>query len=163
MKKLTGGFLVVAGIVGALLLGAEETGAKVRTDVILEDEYVSASNVGDGQEYAYEIVEINGDEVHGVPLNKASEGNRGLFIYKDEIGFDVEVGDGIVVVWGEYEDEFALVDRAVYVEGKGYLSEKSYKKYMFVKMLRFKYQEYIQNHLKWGGFEIQYKWIKHEF
>ena len=121
MKKFAGALLVVAGIVGSLVTGADDTTAKVRNDVVVETQEVE-SNVGDGQEYAYEIVEINGDKMYGEPLNKKSDTNVGLTIYADEVGFDVELGDEIVVIWTEYEDEFAFVDRAVYTDEYGYTS-----------------------------------------
>ena len=121
MKKFTGALLVVAGIVGSLITGADDTTAKVRNDVVVESQEVE-SNVGNGQEYAYEIVEIVGNEVYGKPLNKESYTNKGLYILTEEIGFDVKVGDNIVVIWTEYEDEFAFVDRAVYTKKHGYTS-----------------------------------------
>ena len=121
MKKFAGTLLVVAGIVGSLITGADDTNAKVRNDVVVESQEVE-SNVGDGQEYAYEIVEINGEEMYGEPLNKKSKTNVGLTIFADEVGFDVKLGDKIVVIWTEYEDEFAFVDRAVYTKKYGYTS-----------------------------------------
>ena len=121
MKKFTGALLVVAGIVGSLITGADDTTAKVRNDVVVESQEVE-SNVGDGQEYAYEIVEITGNEVYGKPLNKESYTNKGLYILTEEIGFDVKIGEQIVVVWTEYEDEFAFIDRAVYTKEYGYTS-----------------------------------------
>ena len=121
MKKFAGALLVVAGIVGSLITGADDANAKVRNEVVVGEQEVE-SNVGDGQEYAYEIVEIVGDEVYGKPLNKESHTNKGLYILKEEIGFDVKVGEQIVVIWTEYEDVFALVDRAVYTKEYGYTS-----------------------------------------
>lgn len=119
-KKLTGALVITLGLAGALFLGSEETHAKVKEEVVV-------SNVGDGQEYAYEITEINGKEVHGIALNKKSSTNAGIFLYKNEIGFDVKVGDKIVVMWGEYEDEFELIDRAVKLKNGEYVSEKRLK------------------------------------
>ena len=121
MKKFTSAVLVVAGIVGSMITGADDANAKVRNDIVVEAQEVE-SNVGDGQEYAYEIVEINGDRMYGKPLNKKSDTNVSLTIYADEVGFDVELGDEIVVIWTEYEDEFAFVDRAVYTDEYGYTS-----------------------------------------
>lgn len=127
MKNFTIGLLLAVNIFGAMFLGTEETSAKfnrVKDEVITVSnessenvEPVVVSNVGDGQEYAYVITEIrNGDygvEIHGTPLNKESYTNRGIFLYQSEVSFDVKVGDKIVVVWGEEEDEFELIDRAV--------------------------------------------------
>lgn len=67
------------------------------------------NNVGNGETYVYEITDINETEIHGIPLTKASDGNRGIFLYKDEVDFEVELGDVIYVVWGEEEDEFASI------------------------------------------------------
>ena len=73
------------------------------------------SNVGDGQSYHYHVTEVSDTEIHGLPLNRISDGNRGIFLYTDEVSFDVQVGDHIAVVWGEEEDIFesiTLLDRA---------------------------------------------------
>lgn len=127
MKNLTMGLLLAVNIFGAMFFGTEETSAKfnrVKDDVITISsdssetvEPVVVSNVGDGQEYAYVVTEIiDGDygvEIHGLPLNKKSSTNCGIFLYQSEVSFDVKVGDKIVVVWGEEEDEFELIDRAV--------------------------------------------------
>lgn len=119
-KKLTGALVITLGLVGSLLVGGDNASAKVNEDVVV-------SNVGDGQEYAYEITEINGNEIHGVALNKKSSTNAGIFLYKNELDFKVKVGDKIVVMWGEYEDEFELIDRAVKLENGEYVSEKRLK------------------------------------
>lgn len=84
-------------------------------------------NVGNGEEYAYKITEVVGDEIHGLPLNKEGFGNRGIFLYKHEVSFDVKAGDEIIVVWGEYEDEFERIERAVQAEDGSYVSEKFYQ------------------------------------
>ena len=86
-----------------------------------------SNNVGNGEKYAYEITEINGDEINGIPLNKASNDNAGILLFEDEVGFDVEVGDKIVVVWGEYEDEFVSIERAVQAEDGSYVGESFYQ------------------------------------
>ena len=136
MKNLTIGLLLAVNIFGAMFLGTEETSAKfnrVKDEVITVSnessenvEPVVVSNVGDGQEYAYVVTEIrNGDygvEIHGLPLNKKSSTNCGIFLYQSEVSFDVKVGDKIVVVWGEEEDEFALIDRAVKDSNGEYIS-----------------------------------------
>lgn len=133
-KKLTGALVITLGLVGSLFLGAEETHAK--SPVRVKEEAVVTSNVGDGQEYAYEITEIKGKEVHGKPLNKGSHTNRGIFLYKEEIGFDVKVGDSIVVVWGEVEDEFVLIDHAVKLKNGDYVSKTKLRIDNLLKKLR---------------------------
>lgn len=80
------------------------------TDSSVSPATVVQSNVGDGLKYAYRITEISGNEVHGLPLNRESETNRGIFLYNDEIPFNVQVGDEIMVMWGEYEDEFLSIE-----------------------------------------------------
>lgn len=86
---------------------------------------VSASNVGDGQEYAYIITNVTNNEINGIPLNKASDDNRGIFLYQSEVDFKVRVGDKIVVVWGEEEDEFASIERALHLANGDYTSLKA--------------------------------------
>ncbi|MER2008828.1 MAG: hypothetical protein ABS939_15360 [Psychrobacillus sp.] len=69
----------------------------------------SGTNVGDGKTYIYKVIEVEGEEVHGLPMNRISQGNRGIFLYKSEIKQDVKVGDTVAVVWGEEEDEFKSI------------------------------------------------------
>lgn len=71
-------------------------------------------NVGNGLPYTYEIMEIDYQtkEAWGKPLDKISEGNQGIYLYLDEVDFDLEPGDRITVVWGEHEDEFLSIERA---------------------------------------------------
>lgn len=87
------------------------------------------SNVGDGQTYVYEITDVDWttDEIHGVPMNKESYTNKGIFLYGQEVPFDVEVGDRIAVVWGETEDEFASIERALQAEDGSWVGESFYK------------------------------------
>ncbi|WP_144509940.1 hypothetical protein [Bacillus sp. FJAT-22090] len=74
-------------------------------------EYDSVTNnVGNGLAYEYEITSIEDNEIHGIALNRVSEDNQGIFLYKDELEFNVNVGDKIGVVWGEYEDEFERIE-----------------------------------------------------
>lgn len=90
-------------------------------------EVIPNDNVGNGQHYTYEITEINGNEINGLPLDKASYGNRGILLYTSEVGFDVQIGDAISVVWGEYEDEFKSIEKAVKAEDGSYVPESFYK------------------------------------
>lgn len=106
MNKLMGALICVGLSVGLMTIGVGSY-----KEVQQAQETTSDNNVGNGQEYAYEITEINGDEINGVPLNKASDGNRGIFLLADEVDFEVKVGDKIAVVWGEYEDEFKSIER----------------------------------------------------
>ncbi|QJI52316.1 hypothetical protein [Psychrobacillus phage Perkons] len=71
------------------------------------DEY---NNVGNGQEYEYQITVIEDNEIHGIPLNKMSDDNQGIFLYDNELDFNVNIGDKIVVIWGQYEDEFERIE-----------------------------------------------------
>lgn len=70
------------------------------------------NNVGNGQAYSYTITAVIDGEVYGIPINKESEGNRGIFLYEREIPFTVDEGDKITVIWGAEEDEFAYIGRA---------------------------------------------------
>lgn len=67
------------------------------------------TNVGDGEVYTYTITAVIDDEVHGIPVTKASEGNRGIFLYAHELDFIADEGDIIEVVWGEEEDVFERI------------------------------------------------------
>jgi len=98
------------------------------------------SNVGDGKEYAYQITHIFGNEVHGKPLNRISKTNGGIFLYKEEIGFDVKVGDKIVVMWGAEEDIFELIDKAVKLPNGEYVSETHVKITKILNKLRKKWR-----------------------
>lgn len=69
------------------------------------------NNVGDNQEYTYEITSINDNEINGKALDKMSSDNKGIFLYQNEVSFDVQPGDKIAVVWGEYEDEFKSIKK----------------------------------------------------
>lgn len=81
------------------------------------------NNVGNGQEYAYSISHIDGENVYGIALNKKSSSNGGIFLYQDEIPFPVDEGDKIIVVWGEEEDEFETIAKAVKAENGAYVRE----------------------------------------
>lgn len=87
----------------------------------------SENNVGNGEQYAYEITEINGDEINGLPLNKISDDNRGILLYQNEVAFDVKIGDKIIVVWGEYEDVFKSIEKAVVAEDGSLVSTTYYE------------------------------------
>jgi hypothetical protein len=101
---------------------ASSTGSKWA----VEKEEVVESNVGDGQEYAYTITAIIDDEVYGIPLNKESYTNKGIFLYQSEIGFEVGEGDNIIVVWGEEEDIFQSIERAIITEDGSIVPESFY-------------------------------------
>jgi len=77
----------------------------------MEQKEQEQNNVGNGEEYSYIITDVIGNEVHGLPLDKESDDNKGIFLYEEELTFEVAVGDKIVVVWGEYEDEFKSIEK----------------------------------------------------
>lgn len=127
MKKFIGVVLGFALSLSVLGFGVTIHNQKVEAkEAQVLDEEVSHSNVGDGEEYAYVITEVNGDEINGVPLTKASDENRGIFLLADEVSFDVKVGDQIIVVWGEYEDEFKSIERALIAEDGSVVPESFY-------------------------------------
>lgn len=80
------------------------------TNVDVDGNMMIRNNVGDGLEYTYEVTSIEGNEVHGIALNRVSYDNKGIFLYDDELTFDVSIGDVIAVVWGQYEDEFISIE-----------------------------------------------------
>ncbi|MGM7720532.1 hypothetical protein [Metabacillus sp. Hm71] len=70
------------------------------------------NNVGNNQEYLYQITSITDNgEIHGKALNKVSSDNAGIFLYQSELSFNVQTGDKISVVWGQYEDEFKSIEK----------------------------------------------------
>lgn len=78
----------------------------------------TSENVGDNQTYTYEITDVGqgeaGNEIYGEAISEeASEDNAGIFLYAEEVGFDVQPGDVISVVWGEHEDEFASITKVI--------------------------------------------------
>lgn len=84
-------------------------------------------NVGNGMMYAYKITQVDDKEVRGYPLNYESRGNRGIYLYPEEVGFDVKVGDEIGVVWGEEEDEFKSIEPAIMAEDGTYVGASFYE------------------------------------
>ena len=81
---------------------------KTDENLVEMEEY---NNVGNGETYEYKITSIKGNEISGVPVNKQSNDNQGIFLYTDELDFTAHVGDKIAVVWGEYEDEFKSITK----------------------------------------------------
>lgn len=107
--------VVVAGavITGVVYNDVNKTEAQPKSKYP-ETEKVFTSennNVGNGKPYDYLITDIDGEEINGIPLDKASLDNQGILLFKDEVSFDVKVGDKIQVVWGEQEDEFQRISK----------------------------------------------------
>lgn len=124
MKKLIlGSMLTVASIMGAI--GNYETCEE--TSMVNAEEVDIMENVGNGLGYTYTVTGVNDGEVYGIPETYASEGNKGILLYEEEISFTVDEGDKIIVVWGEEEDEFASIERAVQNADGVYVSENSCK------------------------------------
>lgn len=105
-------FLIGLGIAVIMLAGALVFNGGQNTDAVEAKDFEN-NNVGNGETYVYEITDINETEIYGIPLTKASDGNRGIFLYKDEVSFDVKIGDVIYVIWGEEEDEFVSIVKEV--------------------------------------------------
>lgn len=61
--------------------------------------------------YKYKITKIDGNDVYGTALNYKSKDNSGIFLYKNDLKFNVAVGDSIEVVYGEYGDEFKSIKK----------------------------------------------------
>jgi len=81
------------------------------SNVELVNQDKQTSNVGDNQSYQYEITSIQGDEIYGKAINKISEDNHGIFLYQEEVSFNVNVGDKLGVIWGNEEDIFKSIER----------------------------------------------------
>jgi uncharacterized lipoprotein NlpE involved in copper resistance len=133
MKKLIIGLMVAVGILGGCSQQAQETvtiedlrASSTGSKWAVDKQEVVESNVGNGEEYAYTITAVIDDEVYGIPLNKESSTNKGIFLYKSEIGFDVGEGDNIVVVWGEEEDIFESIEKAIVAEDGSIVPESYY-------------------------------------
>lgn len=118
--------LVITTVVTAVLStfsgAGDEESVEVAEDNEVSDEVPSevstgTSNVGDGQTYTYVITDVNGNEIYGEPVpGEASEDNAGIFLYAEEVPFEVRNGDVISVVWGEEEDIF---EEVTLVQAKG--------------------------------------------
>lgn len=67
------------------------------------------NNVGNNESYTYKITSVSNNEVHGEATNNISLDNAGIFLYQSELDFNVQPGDTISVVWGQYEDEFKSI------------------------------------------------------
>lgn len=108
MKKTITTLLAVA-FIGMGTITTQAGNLEILDDSQVAQHIVVESNVGNGEAYDYVITEVIGNEIHGLPTNKESYTNRGIFLFQDEVSFDVEVGDEISVVWGEEEDIFASI------------------------------------------------------
>ena len=111
MKKLIGvlslSIVVLMGMVFALSLSEPVKQAEEPK----EAETFVNDNVGNGEPYEYTITEVNEEGIFGIPNNKASEGNRGIYLLEDEVDFIADEGDVIEVIWGEEEDEFQSIKK----------------------------------------------------
>lgn len=99
----------IATMLLVTLLTMVSTVTTYAMDVNEHDGPYYGTNVGDGEVYTYTITAVIDGEVHGIPVTKASEGNRGIFLYADELDFIADEGDVIEVVWGEEEDVFERI------------------------------------------------------
>lgn len=54
--------------------------------------------------YVYEVTEVDGNEIHGKNILNIGKYNGGIFLYKDEVNFDIKPNDKILVQFGEEED-----------------------------------------------------------
>jgi|SRR5690606_26476514 len=81
----------------------------ISTSVLMMNHFAAdeqTGNVGDGKEYEFIVSNVSGDEIHGIPVNGATDDVKGILLYDDEIEFTADEGDRIGVVWGKEEDEF---------------------------------------------------------
>lgn len=124
IKNLIAGLTLALAVAGCASENVQEAPSQAVESEVTVD---TTQNVGNGLGYAYTVTDISEREMQGTPLNYESDGNKGLMLYLDEIGFEVELGDEIIVVWGEYEDEFLSIERAVQTEDGTYVGESFYK------------------------------------
>lgn len=115
MKKLLGilglSLVVIIGMAFALNVSEEPKELVTVNEQAEEVETFVNDNVGNGEPYKYTITEVNEEGIFGIPLNKESEGNRGIFLLEDELDFTADEGDIIEVVWGEEEDVFQSIKK----------------------------------------------------
>ncbi|MGG3890335.1 hypothetical protein [Metabacillus fastidiosus] len=101
--------IIIIFIIAACNTNQTETAPIKENELTVKAE---SNNVGNGEEYQYEITSVNGNgEINGVALNKISSDNAGIFLYQSELDFDVKAGDKIAVVWGSEEDEFKSIKK----------------------------------------------------
>ena len=81
------------------------------SNVELVNQDKQASNVRDNQSYQYVVTNIEGNEIYGKAINKISEDNHGIFLYKNEVNFNINVGDKLAIVWGKEEDIFKSIEK----------------------------------------------------
>lgn len=134
MKKIIFGSALVLALLTGCGAESQVQQASIEKDTVMQVQTTEGIkdanvyyNVGNGVGYAYKVTEVTDSEINGLPLNYASEGNQGILLYPEEVAFDVKVGDEILVVWGENEDEFELIEKAIQKEDGTYVSE-SYSK-----------------------------------
>jgi len=80
-------------------------------NVELTNQDKQTSNVGDNQSYQYVITSIQGDEIYGKAINKISDDNHGIFLYQEEVSFNVNVGNKLAIVWDKEEDIFKSIEK----------------------------------------------------
>jgi len=80
-------------------------------NVELTNQDKQTSNVGDNQSYQYVITSIEGNEIYGKAINKISEDNHGIFLYQEEVSFNVNVGNKLAIIWGKEEDIFKSIEK----------------------------------------------------
>jgi len=80
-------------------------------NVELTNQDKQTSNVEDNQSYQYVITSIEGDKIYGKAINKISEDNHGIFLYQEEVSFNVNVGDKLAIVWDKEEDIFKSIEK----------------------------------------------------
>lgn len=107
MKNIKQLITIVGMIVALIVLNGLSVSA-ISVDV--DGHEMIQNNVGDGLTYEYKVTSIEGNEIHGIPLNRVSEDNAGILLYDDELTFNVDIDDVIGVVWGQYEDEFISIE-----------------------------------------------------
>lgn len=58
--------------------------------------------------YTYQIVESNGNELIGIPLDHISAHNQNVYLFKDELNINFKVGDKVLVVFEKEFDDVIL-------------------------------------------------------
>jgi hypothetical protein len=124
-KTILALFLLASTLAGSYESNDCEAGSLSEFGIINTSDINIEKNVGNGLAYTYQVTEVLTDKITGVPLTYASSGNKSILLYKSEFAFNAKAGDKIILVWGNEEDEFQYIEKAVEVNDGIYIPESA--------------------------------------
>ncbi|MDY7043650.1 hypothetical protein RVS70_05465 [Virgibacillus sp. M23] len=66
----------------------------------------------ENSQFTYEVTDAKENKVYGEPIaSQVTDENAGIFLYQDEIKFNVKKGEKIQVTFGQAEDDIKKVER----------------------------------------------------